>query len=230
MFLISIPKSASTSLSMALVKKHNLKYNNLPIEKTCMPLSKEKSFIEKRHGNMGDIRKEEANYFLEENCLYKRHLYPTKNNIELLKDQKKVILLRDPEGILHSWWRSRKNRTGSRVKEMNKYKNEKEYVKELKKNGTKKILDEFCKGWEKAAGKNDLIIYYEDLKNNPKETVNKVERHFGLSESKEVKLPKMRYNRGSLLRKFTKRSYSKLAKIKPLRKLKRKLFPNFTFG
>jgi len=227
MLIIAIPKSAGTSLSMTLAKLHNLEFDE---GLTHYNQIKNGNIIELRHGSMGNVKKGDIKKFKNEKIIYHEHLFPTKDNIKNLKNQKKVILLREPEEILHSWWRAEQSGIHSKHPMLKNCKTEKGYVEKAKKLGALKIFKDFKQGWEKAKTKDDLIIYYKDLMKNPQQIINDVEKHFDLLQSENIKLLKIRYNRGNKLRKFFKKIYAKLSKINFLLKIKRKLFPNLTFG
>lgn len=227
MLIIAIPKSAGTSLTETLCRNHNKKHKG---GLTHYKEKEEGNIVELRHGSMKDVEKEDVEKFKDNDIIYHEHIFPTKNNIKNLENQKKVILLREPEEILHSWWRAEQSGTHQKHPMLKDCKTKEDYIRKAEKLGALKILQDFKNGWEKAKNKKDLIIYYEDIKNSPKEVINKIEKHFGLHESKNPELLKMRYNKGSKLRKIAKKIYNQLHKIGFLVKIKRKLFPNFTFG
>jgi hypothetical protein len=223
MLIVAIPKSAGSSLTKTLAETHKL------VLKSGIThygkVGKSPNLVEYRHGSMRNIKKEDAEQFKKKNTIYHEHIFPTKKNIKLLKDQKKVILLRDPEEILHSWWRAEQSVIHPKLPMLKDCKTEEEYVKKAKKLGALKIFQDFKKGWEENKGKNDLIIYYKDLMDDPGGTINKIEKFFYFPESKKIKLLKEHYSRIGKLGKIAKKTYIRLQKIKPLVKLKRKLFP-----
>lgn len=227
MLILAIPKSAGTSLSYTLANSHKLK---LFEGFTHYKEKEEGNIVELRHGSMKDVKEEGIKNFPNKEKIYHEHIFPTQKNIDMLKKQKKVILLREPEEILRSWWRAEKSGTHPKHPMLKDCKTEGEYVRKAKKLGALKILQDFKEGWEKAKRKNDLIIYYKELKEKPKEMINKIERHWDLPESQNVELLKMRYNRGTMTRKIAKKIYRNLSKVKTLKKIKRKAFPNLTFG
>jgi len=146
MLIIAIPKSAGTSLSMTLAKLHNLEFDE---GLTHYNQIKNGNIIELRHGSMGNVKKGDIKKFKNEKIIYHEHLFPTKDNIKNLKNQKKVILLREPEEILHSWWRAEQSGIHSKhpmlknkplFKEKQKKSNQKNLLKKEKKEVNKFIL------------------------------------------------------------------------------------------
>jgi len=101
MLIIAIPKSASTSLMRTLAKIHDLpcdmhfKWNG--------PLSKEFPNFHLQHSFGWELNEETVSYFINSEIIFKSHIVPSLNNLNLLCDHKKVILLRKPEGIIGAY-------------------------------------------------------------------------------------------------------------------------------
>ena len=227
MLVIAIPKSAGTSFTMTLANLHGLTFEE---GVTDYKESVTENIVELRHGSIGDVTKSDIELFQDKNKLFHEHIFPTKNNLFNLRRQKKIILLRVPIDILHSWWRSEKAGIHPPHPMLFDCKTEKEYVEKAIRLGAIDILQNFKDGWEKNRNENDLIVYYGELMRDPQRAINKSEAHLGLHRSKKVRLIKIRYSRGNRLRNFSKKAYNKLNGVKLLRDAKRKFFPNLTFG
>ena len=104
MLMIAIPKSASTTIMKTIGVIHKFKYT----QEKFSDLSRPKDFksIYGYHSDIRELTPMLVRKFNEKNLVYKQHVLPTENNIKLLAEVKKVILLRDPNDIIRSYKRS----------------------------------------------------------------------------------------------------------------------------
>ena len=201
MLIIAIPKSASTSLMDTLGKIHKILAQQLFIKE--LPIPKELSILYKLHSDMREYSKKEIDIFTQNNKIYKQHIPPTKNNLLLLRDKKKVILLRNCDEIISAYWRAEISGIHSNFrKKFNlKVSSKEEWFEQSKKSGLYNDLKFFYKGWIKESNNlNCLIVTYNQLINDPKKVINKIERFFDLHISKDfIELSKKRYSRVNFL-------------------------------
>jgi hypothetical protein len=136
--------------------------------------------------------------FMSDQEIFKQHIPPTNNNINLLRNVHKVILLRDPDQIIGAYYRAEKKEIHSARKEFQHCQTLEDWKKTAHHNGLHSDLNWFYNEWMKEANKNprfNLLIKYSDLILSPKKTVNQVEQYFNLPISDEVTLLKKRYSR-----------------------------------
>lgn len=213
MLIVAIPKSASTSLMTTLERLHKLKSKQVGFPKNKK--IKEINYLDKFHSDIRELKKNQIKDFESKKIIFKQHIYPSKNNLTLLKNTKKVILLRDPEEIINSYFRSEKKYVHQK-KEFANLKTKIAFLKKIKQLGLYEDLKSFRNKWEKQ-NKNSLIIEYKELTSNPIKTINNIEKFFDLEMTKKVKLDKKRYSRTKkpvqIIINYTK---IKLMKIKKL--------------
>lgn len=195
MLIVAIPKSASSSLLETLGKLHKLptKQDNSLVRN--LPISNEFEFIHKYHGCMREIDVKFVNRWTGNDGFFKNHVLPTKNNLELLKGKKKVVLLRSVEDVILAYMRERdKFNDKYRRKEFKACKSEIQWLNMAKEIGLFSDLVKFNEFW-KSDNSDKLIIQYHSLIKNPQNVINDVEEYFGLTKSKNVKLSRKRYTR-----------------------------------
>lgn len=177
MLIIAQPKSASTSLLETLKKITSTGGDQIFFPDRKRP--EEFDFI--RHGDVCNLTQSDVNKFTQGGYFYKQHIVPTENNINLLKDKKYVLLLRDPEKTCDSYIRSqgKKNNPVTGVDFF--IENRGKIQKEISRFGD----------WEKYS---DLTIRYEDLIKNPTREINKILKLFGFEDVEKIELLKFRYN------------------------------------
>lgn len=196
MLIISIPKSASTSLLNTFGKLHALPSRQLDF-KHNRPTGKF-PMLSRYHNDTCQLSKKELSIFQHDNKLYKQHILPTEQHVSLLKHVKKVVLLRNPYDILLSY---RRGTIKGIHREKNQFKtdfSEGEWIEKALQNGFMEELQEFYEGWAGQEDENTLLISYKELVRDPHKAINKMERFFGLPLTrKRIKLSKKRYSRHS---------------------------------
>ncbi|SDR69328.1 sulfotransferase domain-containing protein [Christiangramia echinicola] len=197
MLLIAIPKSASSSLLATLDKLHpeigtvqdfSFRHNKIPER------SKQ---IHRVHSDIRELSSKELEKFQDPEVIYKQHIFPSENNIQLLQDTKKVILLRKPEEILHAYKRgARKNHNSLPPGYSDKMKG-KDLLRKSKEDGFLADLHFFYNHWYKTQkDPNTLIIQYLEYLDHPKKIINKIEGFLGLSLTEINVIPvKARYSK-----------------------------------
>jgi hypothetical protein len=218
MLIISIPKSASTSILKTLSNLHQIEGKQLFFKGYKIP--DHYTQLGKYHSDMRDFKLGDINTFLQNNKIYKQHIPPSKNNIKLLHNKKKVILLRDPKDIVMAYYRAEKKRLHERRKEFENVHNSVEWMQTAENIGLLNELRKFYHSWEEIHDEK-LIIQYNDLINDPKQTINSIELYFGLNKTDEkIVLAKERYSRGNWA--YTSIKITKKYALKNLRLLLKK--------
>ena len=197
MLIIAIPKSASTSIMQTMGYVHNLK-SIQDFSFNTNPYPNDINVIHALHSDIRELNKTVIEKFNKKDIFYKQHIYPSKNNIHLLKDIKKVILLREPKDILEAYVRDskKKHKVFLRNYNVNKTKT-KCLIKYLIEEGLLEDLINFKNKWENNKDANTLVIHYSDYIRNTNKVVNEIESFYGLSLTNyNVKPVKARYSRG----------------------------------
>ncbi|WP_067148355.1 sulfotransferase domain-containing protein [Pseudotamlana agarivorans] len=210
MLIVAIPKSASSSLLTTLGKLHNLvAFQDFSFRNQSTPIMS--NVVHTVHSDIRELTRTDVDRFCRDDVFYKQHIFPSENNLNLLKDRKKVILLRDSSEILLAYKRGAKEAhnglpEGYSVKLSNKV-----FLEKAKRDGFNDDLEFFKNKWlESMDPRNTLVIYYKDYINNTNKVINEIEHFFNLTISNEKIIPvKARYSRVSSLRK----RYNKLKKF-----------------
>jgi hypothetical protein len=201
MLIIALPKSASSSLALTLSSLHRVPDRTAETRRLFLHLLRdpgdvpEYGSMARFHREVQEIRPEILETVQRGDALHKYHFPPTQRNQDLLSSVKKVILLRDPVEVVQAYWRG--DRSGSHpVRDLRFVDcwSERSWIARAEKVGLTDEMRRFSAGWEAHEG-DKLIIHYEDLVRQPKETINKVERYFSLPVSPEVELARERYSR-----------------------------------
>jgi len=157
----------------------------------------------------------------------KGHLFPYKNNIKSVKSHKKIICLRYPKEIKPAIQKGMDNfihnpntldNLGCVAHNFN--------IEIWGKNKLNKDIDEFFesfyRGWLKNVDEDSLIVTYDELINNPKKIINRIEEFLELPKSKKVVLAKRRYTKSKIM-KFFRLIYAYLRSVPLLRRIRRKI-------
>lgn len=219
MLLIAIPKSASTSLMTTLGRIHNIqaRQNFFP----QMPKPDGVNILWDFHSDIRELNIDITTTFKDTKIIYKQHIYPSDNNVSLLKDIKKVILLREPKEIIEAYYRG----FVSGVHDKHPVFNDKndDWMLKAKQTGLYDDLQNFHDKWYNFEG-DKLIIQYKQLIENPNDAINAIEKYWSLPLTKSpITLDKKRYSRLSPAESFIK--YKLIAK--PVRKLKKLIRSTF---
>ena len=144
---------------------------------------------------MIEYEESEINKFVNSNVVYKQHIFPSENNLNLIKKTKCVILLRKPEHVINSYRRKYAfdGSHGMNIFELKKTDTYDTYFAKFKKFGLYEDLVNFNKRYEEIQSCNHLIIYKDDIINNTEITLNKINHFFGFKKKSNIKLHKKRY-------------------------------------
>jgi hypothetical protein len=193
MLIISIPKSASTSILKTLTNLHHIEGMQLFFKDYKIP--DQYAQLGKYHSDIREFGLDDINTFFQNNKIYKQHIPPTINNLELLRNKKKILLLRDPKEIVMAYYRAEKKKLHERRKEFQNANNPIEWMQTAENIGLWDELSKFYKTWMEINDEK-LIIQYEDLIKDPKQTINSIELYFGLVKTHQrIILAKERYSR-----------------------------------
>jgi len=183
MLIIGQPKSCTSSLMATIAKEQKIKYIGVIQRLDYERYPIEYDAIAEHHSNMTD-RGARLLYEMitNKNIIYREHLIPSKEHQESIDRIKKniVLLLRQPKYSMDSY-----NRL---LDEHNNTKTDRELMY--------KHLKEWHKKWVKWAIDKPfvLVIWYDDLIGNYKETMDKIYKHYGLkTKPKYQELEKLRY-------------------------------------
>ena len=221
MLIISIPKSGSTSLMKTLGLCHQVSFE----QKTYRPVLPSAGFqtIGKYHWDLINVREEEFDSLIRAAQVYKQHFPPTKENLEKMEGKKIVVLLRKPEDIVRSYWRSDQKKMHPPKPEFMGCVTEPEWLLRAEEIGLIHELRAFADGYLKASG-DKCIVWFDDMIAAPQVTLNKIEEYLGLPLSRGVHLEQERYTRSlHVQRNYYKPPSLKLRILNLLRRIKNKL-------
>jgi len=148
-------------------------------------------------------------HHLSNKDIIKKHTYPSEENLNILRNKKKVILLRKPEECRKAIERG--------INSLIINEDEKESWLDIDYEG-------IYNGWLKNIDKKTLLIWHDKLIQEPKKEINKIEEFYGLKKSSRVKLSKINYSRGEI-GKIKRFLFKKLKKIELFRRVRNKYFP-----
>jgi len=220
MLIVAIPKSASTSLLKTFGVLHGIEsVQDFSIKDYKAPEGA--SILNSIHSDLREITGELADRFSDEETLYKQHIFPSENNLSLLKNVKKVVLLRDPEEIVLAYYRGAHKKVHTLLEGYSLSFTQEEWIEKSRQDGLMNELHFFHDRWLKEEDQNTLIIWYKDLLNKPKEVVNSMESLFGLKPTDgDVVLARERYSRRKgleyisyLIGVYSKKGVKKLLRI-----------------
>lgn len=197
MLIVAMPKTASTSLMTTLGRLHGI-----PAEQTVFgdkPKPVEVDVLHLFHSDVRELDLATARTFGMPEKLFKQHVPPTANNRWLLHSLKKTILLREPNEVIEAYFRGMRRGLVSPPKRFAECGDRAAWRRLAEATGLLRDLRRFRDGWLSDDGDN-LIIWYSDLIRDPRDSINRIEAHFGLPLTETpVTLDKKRYSRGSLI-------------------------------
>lgn len=192
-----MPKTSSTSLMETMGRLHNLPYIQDNDHVRHLPISTEFRFIHRYHGCMREMTKDFFDKWTEDDIVHKNHILPTINNLNLLKDKKKVVLLRsDIDQAVLAYKRAQQKKIHAPRREFRVCKTDDDWLSRAIEVGMYGDLENFRDRWEEDDGER-FLLYYEEVVSDPKFWINEVEKYFGLSVSDSVVYAKRRWSRGS---------------------------------
>lgn len=150
-----------------------------------------------------DMREYDANVIermCDETKLFKQHVFPSENNLSLLRGRRIVVQLRDPGEVIDAYFRAEKagiHRPRKLFRGVDTLEVARERAIEA---GLLDDLQLFYDRWmaEALDRENILLIRYRDLLEDLGNTINAIEHHWGLPITKgAVTLERARYSRGN---------------------------------
>lgn len=200
MLIIAIPKSASTSLKSTLGTVNCFESVQLRFKENPTPLGF--SILSDYHSDIRELTQNDAKMFSQENIIYKQHIPPTKNNLYLLKDLKKIVLLREPRDIIQAYYRARQKGMSRNYGGIDKS-NMEEWVNASDQNGLFDELNDFYKRWNAEQGVNCLILQYKDLIEDTQNSINRIQNYLALPLiTKNIVLDRKRFTRQNIFQDF----------------------------
>jgi len=211
MLIIAIPKSASSSLMKTLSERHGLPaeqvmFPDLPVPKTCRA-------VWKLHSDMRELTEELAARFADGKKIYKQHILPTSRNLELLRDHKKVVLLRSPEEIIASYRRGVQKMVTRPLEVFAGCRTVEDWQRRAEDIGVLDDLRWFYDTWGQE-GADRLVLTYDQVVNQTTQTVAAIEVFWDLPQiSCPATLARQNYARIGSLRTMTRRIRHRVKKI-----------------
>jgi hypothetical protein len=149
------------------------------------------------HPDIVELDLETANEFSDPTKVYKQHIPPTKNNIDILGRQPIVVLLRDPDDVLDAYHRAFRSYAMS-SNGVDRRLSRQGWRQHAESVGLADDIRLFHHGWTAADHEDLIVVGFDDLVADPKNVLNAVERHFGLPETvTDIELRKDRYTRSA---------------------------------
>ena len=198
MLIVAIPKSASSSLVASLAAATGWPRQNADIRKqflTPAPAPAGYQQLERFHSEVAELTPEVVELLKRPEQITKLHVVPTGNNLALLRDVPKVVLLRPAEEIVAAYWRGIETSTWTTlVGDIARCENQAEWIALAGRLGLTGELQRFNEGWLSGAG-DALLISYEDLTGKPEQTIRAVMDYFGLQSTSVPELAQVNYTR-----------------------------------
>ncbi|ABA88529.1 hypothetical protein Pcar_1280 [Syntrophotalea carbinolica DSM 2380] len=196
MLIVAIPKSASTSLVKTMGLLHGLPAQQKFFKDAPVPATTK--LLHRYHSDIREFNSEQTDVFGDSGQFFKQHIPPTDNNLELVRGQKKVILLRDPREIIEAYYRASKKKIHKERDEFKNCTTVDEWHQAACDNGLFDDLQWFYDRWNSEAKKHaeeNLVIDYSSLIADSEFVINEIEKFFNLSISENVSLSKERFSR-----------------------------------
>jgi len=202
MLIVAIPKSASTSLVHTLGEIHSMPSKQEFLELKDYKIPNEYEVLASYHSDVREINQLILDEWNRSDIFYKQHIPPTPNNLKLLKNIKKVVLLRKPEDIILAYRRADTKGLHEKRKEFIGCVSENDWIEKAREIGLYTELENFYSGWISKSA-NNLIIYFDKLVDEEQATLEKISNFFSLRINKtNIELKKYRYSKYNSLQRF----------------------------
>lgn len=201
MLLISIPKSASTSLMWTIARILKIKYQNGISRKRYDKSLFCEGFEEMQEYHGTTIKRSYDfldKWIKRKDVIYKEHLLPTKEHIEYLRKINKpiVILLRNSIDVIDNYKRSKEKYLSGKMDDREQKGLIINKLIKLNFNKLKKEYDDFNKKWLNACLNNVLYITFDLLILDYDNTMRIILKHYGYPKAKIIPMLKAKGNRG----------------------------------
>lgn len=196
MLIIAIPKSASTALLLTIGKAQKLPWKQICHRWKNLHKTPQLEVLSRYHSDMLEYDPPHMKLFADPYKFYKQHIPPTSRNRALLRDVKKVILLREPKEIIEAYWRAEQAGIHRPRPEFAHCETSNDWLNTAVGNGLWSDLQFFHDQWLREVRYNSCIISYKNVVNHTKQTINKMEEFWGLPITQEdIVLTKVMYSR-----------------------------------
>jgi hypothetical protein len=194
-----MPKSASSSLAGHFIERHGMAEMTQSFrDRATQYYSGAQAYkhIGLHNEGLVEITQDVIRLLSETPGVIKYHFPPPPGNQALLRDMKKVILLREPEDVVRAWMRGDETRAYKlRSPEFVWCYSEASWMAKARDLGLLDELAAFGDGWRAHQG-DCLVIEMRDLTARPGETLAKVESYLGLPATNARALPERKFSRG----------------------------------
>ena len=204
MLIIAVPKSASSALIATLERIHGLPNETAQVRRGPIrrcALAHEYRQLERFHRHeVAELSEEVVAAVTRKTSLAKLHFPPTRNNQALLASSPKVILLRDPEEVVHAYQRG--DETGEFKLRHPRFCfcfSQAAWMHRARELGVLDELRRFVDGWRAHAG-DKLLVESRELIERPAEALARIEDYLGLTHSGAPELARVRFTRGRAAR------------------------------
>jgi hypothetical protein len=198
LLIVAIPKSASSSLVASVQEATGWAKSNAGIRKqhlTPLPAPEGYGQLKRFHSEVAELTPDVVELLKQPDQIVKLHIAPTANNLALLRDVPKVVLLRPAKEIVAAYWRGQETSTWTTtVGEIARCKSPEQWQQEASRLGLTGELNAFNDDWRSGAG-NALVITYAELTGNPEQTIGKVMKYFGIEADNVPSLGQVNYTR-----------------------------------
>ena len=193
MLIIAIPKSASTALMSTLSAIHGVPGRQIFFRDAPSPEGF--NVLRRYHSDTREINADLAKQFADGAEVFKQHLPPTPNNVALLHNCSKVIVLREPHAIIAAYRRARRRFLSVSMPGFDILADEQAWQRTARENGLCADLEQFIAGWSDASVANKLVIWYHELMADPTATINAIEQFWGLRPTPgPIQIARQRYS------------------------------------
>lgn len=193
MLMIAIPKSASTALMETVARAQRLncdmhyRWDRKP--------SAEFTAFHIQHQFGWELTDEAVAEFIRPDVLHKSHILPSRNNLHRLEAYEKVVLLRDPAGIIGAYKRGQD--TGVYPQKTDVFADcvsLDDWMQRADEIGLLEEFQRFCDAWVSAES-DKLVVWFEDLMRDPGREIARIEKYFRWPLSGTASLLKRKYTR-----------------------------------
>lgn len=193
MLLVAIPKSASTALMETLARAHGLACDMH--KRWDGPESAEFPAFHLQHSFGWELDADTAAALCRSPTLFKLHIVPSTNNLGHLKPYKKIVLLRDPAGIIGAYKRGEE--TGvyrQKTRLFDGCVSLEDWLARSREIGIYQDMERFCARWRQAAGEH-LLVDFDDMVADTATQIARIEAYLDLQPSGTHALLKRKYTR-----------------------------------
>ncbi len=196
MLIVATPKSASSSLLSTLASNSSMLCQQIFFPN--LPQPDDYKILSSYHSDIRCYPDAVIQIFASPGAIYKQHIPPTPSHLEAIGGFPVVVLQRSTREIVEAYFRAevagihppRPDLAG--VKSIDSWNRRADDI------GLTNEIESFNHGWKQFEG-NKIVIHKDDLVQDPLNTINRIQKFWGLSLSSSVKLKKTRYSRKKLI-------------------------------